>query len=109
MNKTCSLMLPALCTLAASAASAQTVAPPDPLDPRARVPLVEYSSPLSSYQRYRDPSLADWRETNEQVGSLGGHAGHTQGQANPVKPARSPTPEASQFRKPAAHSHGGHR
>jgi len=103
------LWLHALLALAAGAALAQSGSAPDPLDPRARVPAVDYRATLSTYQPYRDPSLANWRETNEQVGRLGGHVGHTSAGRGAGKPAAAPAKDAPATHEPAASGHGGRR
>ncbi len=69
----------------------------DPSDAKLKSPTVEYVSPFSSYRRYQDEKPAPWRELNDQVLGLGGHAGHIQdgkdGAPGVAKPAA--TPEAT--------------
>jgi hypothetical protein len=71
---------------------------PDPLDPKAKAPAVEFRSALEGYRPFADPEQRDWRKSNDEVGAAGGHAGH--------KPAtQSPKP---QLGKPEASGpHGG--
>lgn len=64
----------------AAAAGAQGDARRNPLDPRVAVPAVEYRSVLEGYQPFAEPELANWRKSNDEVGSAGGHAGHKPGQ-----------------------------
>jgi hypothetical protein len=49
---------------------------PDPRDPKAKSPPVEYRSAFEGYRRYAEPELRDWREVNEEVRNAAGHAGH---------------------------------
>jgi hypothetical protein len=68
-------------TAFAVALSACTAAPQapalvkDPADPAAATPAPVYDSAFAGYQPYREPALADWRALNEEVGTVGGHAG----------------------------------
>jgi hypothetical protein len=79
----------ALAAAVASGAAAQSAAKPEPGDPKARVPALEYRSAFEGYQRYAEPEVSRWRETNDEVGRVGGHVGiHRQGGASkpPPKP-----------------------
>jgi hypothetical protein len=67
-------VLPALCALAAGAASAQTAAPP--VDAGKRSSGIDYRSAFTGYRPYREVT-ADWRSANDAVGALKGHGGHT--------------------------------
>jgi len=67
-------VLPALCALAAGAASAQTQTP-SPAAGASQAPI-DQRSVFSGYRPYRDGPIADWRESNDRVGELKGHAGH---------------------------------
>ena len=69
----------------ASAAAAQQIARPDPADPSARSPKPVYRSAFAAYRPWAETEVARWRESNEEVGRLGGHVGHA-GRAKP-KPA----------------------
>jgi len=70
---------------------------PDPTDAKLQSPAVEYASPYSGYRRYQDEKPASWRELNDQVLGLGGHAGQikdgNEGASGVPKPAV--TPEAA--------------
>ena len=67
----------ALALFAASAAFAQApAARRDPTDPQARIPAVEYRSAFENYRAERDPPATNWREANENVRRIGGHAGY---------------------------------
>ena len=70
--------------LAASPVQAQPVMPTptptpapagraDPADAKAPVPAVLYASPLRTYQRLAEPTVAPWRDTNEAVRHSGHH------------------------------------
>lgn len=56
----------ALAALAAGA-SAQERERPDPTDPKAKVPAVEYRSAFERYRPFADEKPAPWRESNEAV------------------------------------------
>ena len=89
--------------LFAGAAAAQQHGRPDPRDPRAKAPAVEYRSALEGYRPYAEPELRDWRKSNEEVGAAGGHAGHRPGQG-PGAQTTKPQPGT-----PAPRSHGDHK
>ena len=98
MLKTICFMLAAC---AAGSAIAQTAARPDPADPKAPVPARPYESAFKDYRRYLDPEVARWRQSNEEMGRLGGHVGHLpKAQGPTVKPAAKP---------PAQGGHGSHK
>ena len=81
----------------AGSAVAQQAAGPHPADPAVRVPAVKYESPFAGYSPYREEKPAPWREVNDEVAKVrghagifggGGHAGHGGGgKAAPSKPA----------------------
>ena len=83
--------------LFAGLAVAQNAERPDPMDPRAKAPAVEYRSAFEGYRPYAETELRDWRKSNEEVGAAGGHAGHKPGQgagAQTSKPQPG-TPESA--------------
>lgn len=43
-----------------------------------------YVSAFTDYRAWREPALVPWRRANEEVGRLGGHAGHLRGDAVPT-------------------------
>lgn len=98
----------ALAVVAASAAAAQTRAPRDALDSRVQVPAVEYRSAFESYRSYSDPPAAKWRDANDEVRAIGGHAGHLvkPGTAGASKPGNISAP--ARETKPGGHE-GHHR
>ncbi len=93
---------------------------PDPTDAKLKSPTVEYVSPFASYQRYQDEKPASWRELNDHVLGLGGHAGHIKdgatGAAKPAAvpersstaPSREPTPAQSVSTPSPGHSSHKH-
>lgn len=92
----------ALFVIAATAAAlaAAQESRPDPRDPKAKVPPLEYRSAFDGYRRYSEPELADWREMNDEVRRIGGHVGIAREQQQAPRPQAKPAPEAG---------HGGHR
>ncbi len=62
-------------------AFAQHAAAPSPTDAAARVPQATYRSAFEGYVPYREQALAPWREVNDEVGRIGGHAGIFRGAA----------------------------
>ncbi|MGH6625430.1 MAG: hypothetical protein ACRECD_02615 [Burkholderiaceae bacterium] len=44
----------------------------DPSSPDAAVPAAQYRSSFSGYRPLRDEPLGSWKETNDQVGRIGG-------------------------------------
>jgi hypothetical protein len=52
------------------------------------VPARPYESAFKGYRPYVDPEVTRWRQSNEEVGRLGGHVGHVpKAQGPAVKPA----------------------
>jgi hypothetical protein len=96
-------LLSALAALAAAGASAaQNPARPDPAEPkRATTARPAYESAFRDYRPYADPDVGRWRESNEEMGRLRGHAGHVPGSVPPA--ARGTDAPA----KPA--THGSHK
>ena len=43
-----------------------------------------YVSAFTDYRAWREPMLVPWKRANEDVGRLGGHAGHLRGDATPA-------------------------
>ena len=80
---------------------------PDPADPAAPAPAVKYESAFAGYAPYREEKLAPWREVNDEVAKVRGHAGifggagHGAGEkASPAKPAAG-KPAAGKPAEPA--------
>ena len=81
--------------LASSMAAAQTAARLDPADPKAAAPVRGYESAFKGYRPYADEEAGRWRESNEEMGRLGGHQGHLpQSAAAPPKPGAKPPAHA---------------
>lgn len=72
----------------ASAVAAQQAAPRDPANPATPVPKPVYESAFAGYRPWSEPDTGRWREANEEVRRLGGHAGHVKPAAK--APAASP-------------------
>ena len=108
--------------LLAAQAQAQppTATRPDPLDPKAQVPLVRYESTLPQSRRIGDDKPVTWREANDTVARIGGwrvYAREAQ-QPDPAAagkpaapaqvPAAAPAPAAAatpMHAGPSAHKH----
>jgi len=90
--------------LFAGAAAAQQPARPDPADAKAAVPALRYDSAFKAYRPYAEPEIARWRDVNDEMTRLGGHAGHM------PQAARQETSSPKSSPKTAAPSgHGGHK
>ena len=94
------LFLPAL--VVAGVVAAENAERPNPNDPKAKVPPIEYRSAFEGYRPFSDQEAADWRKANEEVGAAGGHAGHRPGQG-PGRPTSKPQPGQPDK------EHGGHK
>jgi hypothetical protein len=94
MKRTACLLAAALW---AAGTAAQSPARPHPADARAEPAARPYESSFRDYRPYTEADAGRWREANESVGRLGGHAGHTR-KADEAGPAP----------KPAAKGHAGH-
>lgn len=117
-------LTPGALVLAAWAAQAQTPASaprPDPLDPQAKVPALNYRSSFARERRPEDDKPISWREANDTATRIGGwrvYAREAQ-QAEPVVPAASaasaasshehPTDQPPHMAKPMPHGQGGHK
>jgi hypothetical protein len=77
---------------------------PDPADPKARVPAVIYQSPLQTDQRFEEPAVAPWRQSNEQVRQRGGW----RGSIHDAPPADTAAPVAAAASAPKP-GHSGHQ
>lgn len=110
MNIRCKLLV---CVIALSGVidGAMAQGRPDPTDAKLKSATVEYVSPFASYQRYQDETPAPWRELNDHVLGLGGHAGHIKdgapGAANPP-PKQSGTAPRGESGPPVSTPSPGH-
>jgi hypothetical protein len=71
-------------------------------DAAAPVPPAGYRSAFEGYRPATDEPLADWRQLNEEVAAVGGHAGIMRGTA--PQPAKAGTPPSA----PSAPATAGH-
>ena len=118
-------MLFAVLSAMSLSAAAQHATPSRPDDPDATVPVVPYESALNGYVKFREETLGPWRELNEEVARVGGHAGvlrgpeHVHGKRPKPSAARSADSAAPADRKasekratgapkPDSHRHQGH-
>ena len=109
MRKT---LLIALMALWAAAAAAQLAQRPDPSDPKAKAPDLEYRSAFDGYRPFGEEDLADWRKSNEEVGAAGGHAGHQARQglgASTSKPPPESKQDLDKQAPPGEHGGGHHQ
>ena len=83
---------------------------PDPADPKAPHTPASYSSPLQAYQRFTEPPIAPWRETNDLVGQRGGWRAYAREASDPgaAQPAAPSASQPTSTPKPAAGGHSGH-
>lgn len=90
--------LPGILALACafgSVAQAQTISSPTnpqgPLNPQAQVPVLRYTSSLSTYRSFSDLNVGSWREANDRVGRIGGWRVYQQ---EALSPAMAPSQPA---------------
>jgi len=57
-------------------AGAQSGGRPDPADPSVPGKALRYESAFEGYRDVQDRELLPWSDANEEMGRLGGHAGH---------------------------------
>ncbi len=83
-----------LAGILAGNAAAQSPVRTDAVDPGATLPARAYESAFKDYRPYVDPDISRWRDTNAEVGRLGGHVGHVPREAGAAaKPgAKTPAP-----------------
>ena len=80
------------CAIAALPVYAADAPPPAPKEGGAPRTPPAYVSAFSDYYAWREPERVPWRRANDEVGRLGGHAGHLRGEAARV-PAGEPRGE----------------
>lgn len=93
--------------VAASAQQQQT--PPNPLDANAPTAAVTYESAFKNYRTSTDDSATPdkvWRSANEEMGRIGGHAGHMKDAGS--APAASPNANAPAPKQGGAMDHSKH-
>lgn len=98
----------AVAVLAALAppAAAQKQARPEPANPAAPVPAFKYDSAFAGYRGYRDESLAQWRDANDEAARAGGHSGIFSG-GHKAHDAAKPQRQQKSSPKPAPAEPGG--
>jgi hypothetical protein len=97
-------------TLVHAQSAAPRAEPPDPLDPRARVPAAAYPSALASYRRLGEDRPVPWKEANATVNRVGGWRAYAreaqQTEAAASAPGRHIVPPPASG---AAPGQGGHK
>lgn len=83
-------------TLVPPALAADATAVPD----RSSAPRTPpaYVSAFTDYRAWREPTLIPWKRANEEVGRLGGHAGHLRGDATPAAKDEAPSDRPAEKR-----------
>lgn len=84
---------------------------PDPADPAAVVLPHRYVSDFASYRKPQFEQKLDWRQANDTVRDVGGHAGALKGAYEPranQAPAQS-RPEMHHGQHSGHSGHGGHK
>lgn len=74
------------CSLALGLATS-VAAPSDASDAPIATPEVRYQSAFDGYVAHQEWPAGNWREHNDAVGHVGGHAGHLKGRASTIEPA----------------------
>jgi hypothetical protein len=82
---------------------------PDPTDATAAVPPARYDSAFDGYVAFQDREPGAWRERNEEMGRVGGHAGHLKGPANTLPPSVPPRTSTEPTTPKGAMDHGAHQ
>ncbi|MGP1691485.1 MAG: hypothetical protein ACTS6O_03150 [Giesbergeria sp.] len=97
----------ALWTLSMAAAAplawaqpASNSAKPDPQDANASVPRVIYRSSLANYRALSDEKVTSWKETNDNVGRIGGWRAYAK-EAQEPEPAGDSMPPGAKKPVPA--------
>lgn len=63
-----------------------------------------YRSAFADYRNFKDEPVGSWREANDEMGRVGGHAGHTSHSGMPA----SPPPQEKQGDAKSGSDHAGH-
>lgn len=82
------------------AQSASAGAKPDPQDANASVPPAIYRSSLADYRLFPDEKLRSWKESNDNVGRIGGWRAYAK-EAQEPEPAVGSTPPGADRPAPA--------
>lgn len=94
----------ALALLLGSASFQAKAQQPNPADPRVAVPVTEYQSAFTGYLKPQFEQRLDWRQANDTVRDVGGHAGALKDQ-----PPRKDDGAQGTAPNAAGASHQGHR
>lgn len=86
----------------------------DPQDAQASVPRLIYQSPLANYRVLSDEKVKPWKETNDNVGRIGGWRAYAKEAQQPETPSGSAPATADtavpvEAAKPMHGGHGGHK
>ncbi len=112
-----SLLCSFLLTAQALAQSSSGTGRPDPLDPKATVPVLRYESVVASHRRLGDEKTVSWRDANDAVARIGGWRVYAREAQLPDAPAPVPSLPAAKppgmptdtTHKPMPAGHGGHK
>lgn len=107
----------AVALTAALGASTTAFAAPDPTDPRAAIPIVQYRSPFHDYRPLGEDKALAWKAANDEVQRIGGwrayakeasdaNAGSDKAAPSVSAPTAAPTPQPA-TKKPTV-DHSGH-
>lgn len=76
--------------MTAPAVGAEDTGVPAAADPTATVPAFAYVSPFADYRRFDDGAPTGWRDTNDAMRELRGHAGHLRDGSGPAEAPAKP-------------------
>lgn len=107
----------AVALTAALGASTIAFAAPDPTDPRAAIPIVQYRSPFHDYRPLGEDKVLAWKAANDEVQRIGGWRAYAKEASEAIAdsdkaapsvsvPTAAPPPEGA-VKKPAV-DHSGH-
>ncbi len=99
--------LAALITVVPSFAQAQAgpaagASRPDPSDPAVSVPAVVHRSAFAVYRPFADQEIKDWRESNDNVGRIGGWRAYAREAQTPDSGVKPPALRSPASSKPSA-------
>jgi hypothetical protein len=69
---------------------------------------LNFRSALADYQPYKDQPVQPWRETNDEVGRIGGWRAYAKEAAQSAVPGEKPAPETSPAAPRATDPHADH-
>ncbi len=108
MQKTFTFWLTALAAVVPSAHGQHSATGPRSSSAPESVPP-SYQSPFSTYRAYRDEPPGVWREVNDEVARVGGHAGvlKSGAEADASRPGDRVAPAAGSTPRPGQGGHHG--